>query len=145
MGLGLALKKVTMKGCLERGARRPSRPARPGSTLCPEREDRGQSLEGSGSARGHGRHLCQGRGAQEHHGGPEGSPVPRFPHLQTRVPVQPPPREGRSEGECGRRAWWPTGAVLVSRVHGHSRSIQVCYFTLMVSLVSAVVLDLLCH
>lgn len=38
MGLGLALKKVTMKGCLERGARCPSRPARPGSTLCPERE-----------------------------------------------------------------------------------------------------------
>lgn len=40
MGLGLALKNVTMKGCLERGARRPSRPARPGSTLCPETERR---------------------------------------------------------------------------------------------------------
>lgn len=34
-GLELALKKVTMKGCLERGARRPSSPAEPGSTLCP--------------------------------------------------------------------------------------------------------------
>lgn len=39
MGLGPALKKVTMKGCLERGACRPSRPARPGSTLRPETEE----------------------------------------------------------------------------------------------------------
>lgn len=37
-GPGLALKKVTTKGCLERGACRPSRPARPGSTLRPETE-----------------------------------------------------------------------------------------------------------
>lgn len=37
MELGLAL-KVTMKGCLARAACRPSRPARPGSTLCPERD-----------------------------------------------------------------------------------------------------------
>lgn len=34
-GLGLARKNVTMKGCLERGPRRPSSPAEPGSTLCP--------------------------------------------------------------------------------------------------------------
>lgn len=49
-GPGLALKKVTRKGCLERGARRPSRPARPGSTLCPgtERGER-QSLAGGGA------------------------------------------------------------------------------------------------
>ena len=34
-GLGLARKNVTMKGCLDRGPRRPSSPAEPGSTLCP--------------------------------------------------------------------------------------------------------------
>lgn len=64
LGLGLALKNVTMKGCLERGARRPSRPARPGSTLSPETERReGQrawlcsghraALPGPGRAREH--------------------------------------------------------------------------------------------
>lgn len=39
-GLGLALKNVTMKGWRERGARCPSSPARPGSTLSPETESR---------------------------------------------------------------------------------------------------------
>lgn len=34
-GLGLARKNVTMKGCLERGPRRPRSPAEPGSTLSP--------------------------------------------------------------------------------------------------------------
>lgn len=48
-GLGLALKKVTMKGCLERGARCPSRPARPGSTLWPEREERGSLTDPGGT------------------------------------------------------------------------------------------------
>lgn len=43
-GLRLALKKVTMKGCLERGAVCPSRPARPGSKLCPGRQRQGERL-----------------------------------------------------------------------------------------------------
>lgn len=34
-GLALARKKVTMKGCLERGPRRPNSPTEPGSTLSP--------------------------------------------------------------------------------------------------------------
>ena len=68
-GPGLALKKVTRKGCLEPGARRPSRPARPGSTLCPETErgeraiTRGQGPctwdSGDPSAR-----ACSGPGAR---------------------------------------------------------------------------------
>lgn len=47
MGLGLALKNVTMKGCWERGARRPSRPARPGSTLRPETERGERAVTGA--------------------------------------------------------------------------------------------------
>lgn len=58
-GLGLALKKVTRKGCLERGARRPSRPARPGSTLCPgmERAERAVT-RGQGPSTGHSGDTC---------------------------------------------------------------------------------------
>lgn len=68
-GLGLALKKVTRKGCLERGARCPSRPARPGSTLCPETE-RGERVvtHGQGLSTGHRgdtfARACMGPGAQ---------------------------------------------------------------------------------
>lgn len=51
-GPGLALKKVTTKGCLERGACRPSRPARPGSTLRPEMERAERGHSGAGAARG---------------------------------------------------------------------------------------------
>ena len=51
-GRGLALKKVTTKGCLERGACRPSRPARPGSTLRPEMERAERGHSRAGAARG---------------------------------------------------------------------------------------------
>lgn len=52
-GPGLALKKVTTKGCLERGACRPSRPARPGSTLRPEMERAERGHSRAGTAQGH--------------------------------------------------------------------------------------------
>ena len=52
-GPGLALKKVTTKGCLERGACRPSRPARPGSTLRPEMERAERGHSRMGTAQGH--------------------------------------------------------------------------------------------
>lgn len=52
-GPGLALKKVTTKGCLERGACRPSRPARPGSTLRPEMERAERGHSRVGTAQGH--------------------------------------------------------------------------------------------
>lgn len=41
-GLALARKKVTMKGCLERGPRRPNSPTEPGSTLSPAGTEQGQ-------------------------------------------------------------------------------------------------------
>lgn len=59
-GPGLALKKVTTKGCLERGACRPSRPARPGSTLRPEMERAERGHSGAGAARGHSGDLSVG-------------------------------------------------------------------------------------
>lgn len=60
-GPGLALKKVTTKGCWERGACCPSRPARPGSTLRPETERAERAVtRGWGPARGHSRDLSVG-------------------------------------------------------------------------------------
>lgn len=91
-GPGLALKKVTRKGCLERGARRPSRPARPGSTLRPgtERGER-RSLAGGGrtgtaGTLHHGLHGVPTRRTRSQGHGAEGPRHHRVPVCDTGEP-----------------------------------------------------------
>ena len=99
-GPGLALKKVTTKGCLERGACRPSRPARPGSTLRPEMERAERGHSRAGTAQGHSGDLSGrarssrlrprgdplGLGFLSEDPSPQSSPSP-----STSLPALPPP------------------------------------------------------
>lgn len=134
-GPGLALKKVTTKGCLERGACRPSRPARPGSTLRPEMERAERGHSGAGAARGQaGTSLRAGWELQaETPGAPTG---PGFPPLKTRVPspapdpqppcpLSPSPcRGGAATGSGSGLASSGSGLVMTEGVSGANSALQ---------------------
>lgn len=81
-GLLLARKNVTMKGCLERGPRRPSSPAEPGSTLSPAGTEQEQ-VAGRRSAGGALQRGAAVSAARAHGMGAAG------PH-----PARPLPRQG---------------------------------------------------